>query len=122
LKLHCQAACVILQGKLKHTDADLSNNDILKFFEMWCERCTFLFQVLSESDRSHEVQTAIKDILANWAEILSERLPSPMSVVKQWVEVAFKCFLMCLLTLLFQLTYHVVSGTSFSCSEHRKRS
>lgn len=123
MKLHCQATCVILQGKLKQTEADLSNNDISENFKTWCEGCSFLFQVLSESDRSHEVQTAIKDILENWAEILSERLPSPMSVVTQWVEVASKSFLMWLLTLLFPLTYHVVSGTSFSCQDivkHRK--
>lgn len=104
-KLHCQATWAIIQGKLKETKADLSYCESLEFFDKWCEGSTFLFQVLSQSEGIHEVQKAIKDSLKNWAENLSERLPGPMSVVKQWVEVAFS----------YVFTYYDVSAFIQCC-------
>ncbi|XP_040365998.1 separase-like isoform X2 [Rosa chinensis] len=91
LKLYCQATWLIIEGKLKEAETRLSNYYSLELFGKWCEASTLLLQVLSQSEGTHAVQGVIKDWAEKWAaEHFSNRLPGPISLVEQWVEIQVK--------------------------------
>lgn len=72
---------------------DLLGDEFIESVNEACTRSAFLLDVLCQVD-NHKVKKKIIDILKNWcaASDLSERLPAPMPVVKQWVKVTSQNF------------------------------
>lgn len=75
--------------KLKVPQVDLSEDAIVDFFDECCKRSAFLLDVLNQL-QSRDVKRTILESFENWsiAANLFQRLPGPLSLVKQWVKVS----------------------------------
>lgn len=104
LKLCCKASwkrvlclCELFKHESDKFKNDLSEDDVIGFIDEACEKTAFLLEVLQLTGDC-KVQKILIDSLKSWsaAEHLFEKLPSPTSVVKQFVKVKSKALLVCL--------------------------
>ncbi|CAL8997984.1 unnamed protein product [Prunus brigantina] len=98
LKFCCKASwtcvirvCEMFEHKIKVPQVDLSEDAIVDFFDDCCKRSAFLLDVLNQL-QSHDVKRTILESFENWsiAANLFQRLPGPLSLVKQWVKMECK--------------------------------
>ncbi|KAK4739682.1 hypothetical protein R3W88_003379 [Solanum pinnatisectum] len=98
LKLCCKASwnrvlclCELLKHESDKFKNDLSEDDVIGFIDEACEKTAFLLEVLQHSGDC-KVQKILIDSLKSWsaAEHLFKKLPSPISVVKQFVKMELK--------------------------------
>ncbi|XP_059648132.1 separase [Cornus florida] len=98
LKLSCRASWICVShlrdmfvNKSNRPHSDKTEDAIVDFVREACTESALLLDVLYQCG-SHKVNRIIGDSLENWsvAEILVERLPSPIALVKQWVKINCK--------------------------------
>jgi len=95
LTLCCKASwsrvlclCELFKHESDKFQNDLTEDDVIGFIDEACEKTAFLLEVLQHSGEC-KVQKILIDSLKSWsaAQHLFKKLPSPISVVKQFVKV-----------------------------------
>lgn len=118
LTLCCKASwnrvlclCELFKHESDKFQHDLSEDDVIGFIDEACEKTAFLLEVLQYSGDC-KVQKILIDSLKIWsaAQHLFKKLPSPISVVKQFVKVKSKALFVC-------LSYHpsLCSSENYIC-------
>ncbi|XP_070034034.1 separase isoform X2 [Nicotiana tomentosiformis] len=98
LKLCCKASwnhvirlCELFKHEPDKFQNDLSEDALIGFIDEACGKTAFLLEVLNHC-RDLKVQKVLIDSLKSWsaAEHLFKKLPSPISIVKQFVKMELK--------------------------------
>ncbi|KAF3628570.1 putative DNA polymerase delta subunit 4-like [Capsicum annuum] len=98
LTLCCKASwsrvlclCELFKHESDKFQNDLTEDDVIGFIDEACEKTAFLLEVLQHSGEC-KVQKILIDSLKSWsaAQHLFKKLPSPISVVKQFVKMELK--------------------------------
>ncbi|PON60261.1 Peptidase C50, separase [Parasponia andersonii] len=83
--------CDLFLQKSEGSSGDFSEDSIINFVNESCAKTAFLLDVLHQCD-GHKVKKIVAESLENWsvAANVFNKLPGPMSLVKQWVKIACK--------------------------------
>lgn len=86
--------CELFKHEPDKFQNDLSEDALIGFIDEACGKTAFLLEVLNHSS-DRKVQKVLIDSLKSWsaAEHLFKKLPSPISIVKQFVKVKSKVWL-----------------------------
>lgn len=98
LKLCCQAAwdcilhfCMIVVSSKDESPSDLTEDSIAGFVTEACAKSDFLLDILYQCG-SEKITRILTDFLESWsvAHGKFDKIPSPVALVKQWVNVSDK--------------------------------